>query len=90
MREALAKAKKTIMSAGGDAGPSPKELGELVTRVREALGNGRIKEAIESAKPILEKAPLFERMRCARPRSPSSASSIATRTSRRSSNRRKW
>jgi Tfp pilus assembly protein PilO len=61
VREALAKAKKTIMSAGGDAGPSPKELGELVTRVREALGNGRIKEAIESAKPILEKAPLFEK-----------------------------
>lgn len=61
VKDALSKAKKSVLSSGAEAGPSPKELGEVVARVRENLGVGRIKEALDAAKPLLEKAPALEK-----------------------------
>lgn len=50
-----------VMKTPAEYGPSEKELANIVGRVRETLQNGRLREAVEAAKPVLEKAALIEK-----------------------------
>lgn len=53
--DALANVKKTLASAPEEQGPSTKDLQEVISRIRQSLATGRVRDAIESARPILEK-----------------------------------
>lgn len=61
VKDALAKAKKTVLAAGADTLPSVRELSDLVARAREALAAGRIREALDISKPMLDKSIAFEK-----------------------------
>ncbi len=59
--DALARVRKSLSNQPLDQGPSARELAEVVLRARESLAGGHIREAIDTARPVLDKASVIER-----------------------------
>ncbi|MBI3820287.1 MAG: type 4a pilus biogenesis protein PilO [Planctomycetes bacterium] len=55
VKDAFEKMKALVDKGPPETGPNPRELGELVARMRENLQHGRLREAIDAGKPVLEK-----------------------------------
>jgi Tfp pilus assembly protein PilO len=61
VKDAFQKAKKAGGAAPAEDGPSVAELTNLVAKIREILQSGRLREAIDAAKPILDRAAAIEK-----------------------------